>query len=333
MLSIDGPVQLERYDYHLLNAQEWQILSAWYGNDVTIPRTVISRGSLSHLTLVVETYPPVFHVYAWASGAEAPTRINMIMLSSGMQIRDAENKLFDIIEEEKALESPRSTWRICYGREDTGPWKPLELTADRKFRMTMASLNIEQQEESFSILLVEEKSKEHENYMTQIHANRWRYALELNQRIDAQDTEKTWYEAKIIDLNETRVKVHYMGWTSKWDAWHDRTALTLAPLHSEVTNWRDFRVNDRVEYAVKVEGRSFPNWRMAKVIVVDGDKNMVKVRPSGGGDDEWHDIQGETLCAPGTHKHLTTTSDIPSLTFASSASTTSWGRSSTRGRP
>jgi hypothetical protein len=45
--------------------------------------------------------------------------------------------------------------------------------------------------------------------------------FKAGQRIEALDKTNKWLEAFIIDVEDYRIKVHYKGWSSKFDEWHD----------------------------------------------------------------------------------------------------------------
>ncbi|RLN92426.1 hypothetical protein BBJ28_00009981 [Nothophytophthora sp. Chile5] len=64
----------------------------------------------------------------------------------------------------------------------------------------------------------------------------WRSDLKLGQLVDALDTDSKWYEARVVDLADARAKVHYRGWSAKWDEWLERTSPRLMPLHSKRRN-------------------------------------------------------------------------------------------------
>ncbi|KAL3658643.1 hypothetical protein V7S43_016279 [Phytophthora oleae] len=72
----------------------------------------------------------------------------------------------------------------------------------------------------------------------------WCYQLQSRSLVDAQDTENTWYESPVVHLNSTHVKIHFRGWTSRWDEWIKRTSPRIAPQHTMVRNWRAFKVGD-----------------------------------------------------------------------------------------
>jgi hypothetical protein len=108
--------------------------------------------------------------------------------------------------------------------------------------------------------------------------------LQVGDYLDAKDQEGNWYDSRVVAVNplERKIKVHYMGWESRWDAWAslDAIDLSIAPLFSKVTNWRDFRANDKVE--MKVNGK----WHLAAVERVDRDGGQVQLRPSNRADRE-----------------------------------------------
>jgi OTU domain-containing protein 5 len=45
--------------------------------------------------------------------------------------------------------------------------------------------------------------------------------FKAGQRIEALDQTNKWLEAFVIEVDDYRVKVHYKGWSSKFDEWHD----------------------------------------------------------------------------------------------------------------
>jgi len=65
-------------------------------------------------------------------------------------------------------------------------------------------------------------------------------------------------------------QVHYLGWTSKWDAWIARASPDLQPLHGRGTRWRDLlRAEDWVEVSDKALGPDRRNaWHLAVVLEV-----------------------------------------------------------------
>lgn len=127
----------------------------------------------------------------------------------------------------------------------------------------------------------------------------WRAELKTDQVVDALDTDSKWYEATIVGITDAKVKVHYRGWSSKWDEWLNRSSPRLMPLHSRVRDWRKLRINDELQVGDPRPGKKRMRWRDAKV--VDTRKALhVQIQV----DDElrWMDAQDEHLCPPGTHR-------------------------------
>ena len=76
----------------------------------------------------------------------------------------------------------------------------------------------------------------------------WRSKLVVGDMVDAQDSDKLWFESKIVVADDPdTVKVHFMGWSERWDDTMKRTSTRLQPFHSQVTPWRDLEKEDTVE--------------------------------------------------------------------------------------
>ncbi|KAL4159073.1 hypothetical protein PRNP1_004844 [Phytophthora ramorum] len=154
----------------------------------------------------------------------------------------------------------------------------------------------------------------------------WRSELETGQMVDALDTDSKWYEARIVNITDNQAKVHYRGWSIKWDEWLARTSPRLMPLHSKVRDWRRFRVDDEVQVGETRPGKKRILWRDAKVLSTVKSL-LVQLQV----DDEvhWMDAQDERLCPPGTHRAVN--ADAASL--SSPTSITTAGSSSNNSTP
>ncbi|OWZ16611.1 Ubiquitin-specific protease [Phytophthora megakarya] len=146
---------------------------------------------------------------------------------------------------------------------------------------------------------------------------KWRTELRLDQQVDALDTDSKWYEATIVELDETRAKVHYRGWSIKWDEWLARTSPRLMPLHSKVRDWRKFRVNDEVQVGQGRPGKKRMMWRNGKVVAT---VKSLLVQLKIDDDLHWMDAQDERLCPPGTHRVTNDSTNADAVSFASSPS-------------
>ncbi|KAG6965663.1 hypothetical protein JG687_00005293 [Phytophthora cactorum] len=111
----------------------------------------------------------------------------------------------------------------------------------------------------------------------------WRSELKLEQIVDALDTDSRWYEARIVDITDARVKVHYRGWSVKWDEWLSRTSPRLMPSHSKVSNWRKFQANDEVQVGEARPGKKRMLWRDGRASIKRHSCSMAALEPDSEG--------------------------------------------------
>ena len=43
--------------------------------------------------------------------------------------------------------------------------------------------------------------------------------LQINNRLDTKDTQGKWFEARVIELKPSEVKIHYKRFAAKYDEW------------------------------------------------------------------------------------------------------------------
>ncbi|EGZ18688.1 hypothetical protein PHYSODRAFT_503103, partial [Phytophthora sojae] len=128
----------------------------------------------------------------------------------------------------------------------------------------------------------------------------WRMDLAKGDLLDALDTSKTWFEARILGARRNKVHVHYRSWEPKWDEWIPRTSARIAPLHSKVPKWRStLRSHSLVQVGIEVPTLQHPRWRNATVIEEDGAGLRVHVQVDE--DDIWLPANDDLLCRPNTH--------------------------------
>ncbi|KAE8897529.1 hypothetical protein PF003_g18374 [Phytophthora fragariae] len=140
----------------------------------------------------------------------------------------------------------------------------------------------------------------------------WRMSLAKGDFLDALDTSKTWFEARVLAARRNKVHVHYRSWEPKWDEWISRTSTRIAPLHSKVPKWRSLlRTHSLVQVGIEVPNLRHPKWRNATVIEVvpstDGeaaseeDGAGLRVHVQVDEDDIWLPANDDLLCRPNTH--------------------------------
>jgi ubiquitin carboxyl-terminal hydrolase 8 len=105
-----------------------------------------------------------------------------------------------------------------------------------------------------------------------------RSSLELSNRIcvgdfvDAQDSMGNWFESLVREISEDTIRVHYIGWASKWDANLRRTndgtvegvnkfCLAPVPLWTHTSRWRKtLKAGDSVEVRDTSSRHEQPKW-------------------------------------------------------------------------
>lgn len=72
--------------------------------------------------------------------------------------------------------------------------------------------------------------------------------LQIGDFVDARDNTGKWYEAVVQELESDRIKVHYLGWASKWDSYIPINYSSSSPksrlpppqpLWTRTNNWRE----------------------------------------------------------------------------------------------
>lgn len=146
-------------------------------------------------------------------------------------------------------------------------------------------------------------------HTTQAYATAWqthwkdasfRAQLTTGMMIDARDTERMWYAAVVVDMTSAgdSVRVHFLGWTSRWDMWIERTSADLKPLFTHTTRWRsDLRIGASVEVCHRAADKAL--WYEGVVCDVESARVMISTRTEAGA--RWFARDSEELCEAGTH--------------------------------
>ena len=151
--------------------------------------------------------------------------------------------------------------------------------------------------------------------------------LSVGDLVDARDREKSWFESYVTEVrpsapstspprgsNRDRerekekydVKVHYMGWGSKWDDWVSEWDLgaRIAPLNSRSKNWRaDLFEGGLIEIKCN-DDMVNQKWMWGKIIALNYSEGWVDVSYTFTNEPtvvKRADLFGETLCMVGMH--------------------------------
>ena len=118
----------------------------------------------------------------------------------------------------------------------------------------------------------------------------WRERLAVGDLVDARDSDCKWYDARVVaialdpaeadaddDASDDggsdkpkspsssasttlaspfsgHVRVHFRGWSDRWDCWLPRRSPAIQPLHSHTRDWRWLEVGDIVELNSAADG-------------------------------------------------------------------------------
>ena len=134
-------------------------------------------------------------------------------------------------------------------------------------------------------LLLEEKGKETGTFPRDraVGKSTWRQDIQVGDMLDGQDhAEQKWYESKVVSREGSSVKLHFVGWETKFDELFDidQEPARLQPLNTKVKFWRDFRVNDDIEmrHWKDMDNKSGSyDWKIARIDSIDRDKSTMVV--------------------------------------------------------
>ena len=99
--------------------------------------------------------------------------------------------------------------------------------------------------------------------------------LQAGSYCDAQDEYGKWFESIVRERTaDGKLRVHFMGWSPKWDLYMYCSSVKVQPHHSKVPNWRIFRANDRFDMKVG------DKWHVGSVEKVDRVDKRVLLRPT-----------------------------------------------------
>lgn len=113
--------------------------------------------------------------------------------------------------------------------------------------------------------------------------------IQVGDFIDAPDKCGKWYEAIVREETEDLVKVHYIGWGSRWDAWIRRFDQSCyptdfqhlpgppAPLWSRSSRWRcNAKVGSDVEVREAASLAVRPKWFPAKIVALGRESDPIR---------------------------------------------------------
>ena len=131
--------------------------------------------------------------------------------------------------------------------------------------------------------------------------------MQVGDLVDAMDKEKCWFESYIVELRPgMNVKVHFMGWGSKWDDVISINELPhrVAPLNTMTKDWRaDLFEGGLIEIKCN-EDTVYQKWMWGRIIAMSVTEEWVDVSYSFSNEPpvlKRAALYGETICPVGMH--------------------------------
>jgi len=323
---------VERDDYALVCAAVWELLEEWYGGGPAFPCRVVQGASSADLG--VEVYPLRFdarRVGRDGRAADADPSEPGLVVSRCSALGQARRVLEQTVEggfeearvwvraaaeEDYAGPStagePRPLSEKFWGRgpdsDDEGEkeWQLLE--GDDEAMLGGVPAIFACREAPRWGALVEVRARQtpggNDEWPRDLIREKWRRRLKPGDAVDARDSEGRWFDSVVVEVEEppgTKVKVHFKGWSSRWDSWIERDDETsLQPLFARTDDWRRLKEGDSCE--IRSENADKPLWYEARVVDVAGDRVEVRTVAQGAQERQrWLEVSSEQLCRMGTH--------------------------------
>ena len=208
---------VEGNEYVLVPEPAWDQFVAWYGGGPKYLRKVVQLGTGDNAERMVEIYP--FHItflLVDSTGEPVPESQREVIVSYSMLGREL------LAAGCKALELTGKK-----GSEHVRMWRKETSAAWHRFEKPQLDQNLDELEFQtgdyvvIDVGIVNSKTGDVSWPMDSHKAVKPWDKFEIGDIIDAKDTSKKWYRSRILKVNleEREMRVHFEGWSSKWDEW------------------------------------------------------------------------------------------------------------------
>jgi hypothetical protein len=90
--------------------------------------------------------------------------------------------------------------------------------------------------------------------------------MKIGTMVDAKDCDGRWLEGRIVELDKNKAKVHFFGWSKKWDEWIVLSKEKLLPHAFYSSNWFDtIDCEDVIEFKLEFYKQK-PKWYRGMII-------------------------------------------------------------------
>ena len=268
-------------DYLLVPEEVWTMLHANYGGGPELARNVVAKGESRQLT--IELYPSKFQVVrADVDGNPISYDENDASDESGGDYQclyfNSNATSADVLASTcEAFGSYRIESRLWVSQTlDSENWR---LIGKSETISDLCDGGVT------ACLMLETKGKETQTFPRDraVVKSTWREDMKVGDFLDARDhAEEIWYESKVVERNGSTVKLHFLGWESKFDEKFDiaKEPARLMPLNTKVKFWRDFRVNDDIEmrrWTNMADRTGGYNWQLIRIDTLNREEKTMSV--------------------------------------------------------
>jgi len=295
---------VERDDYALVPSSAWEKLARWYGRDHAFQARVVQGASSSELT--IEVFPLRFDLRDVNDDGTAGAHHASIHLSRSDPLKKALGKLTQsensrvwlkpAAEDAFAGEKTGAPRRLTEAFWNTNDWRLLE--GDEEAMVGGVPAIFEDRDWPRWGCLIESRRSSSAAWPRDARREAWRKSIKVGDAVDAKDSEGRWFDARVVEIEHEKVKVHFNGWSSRWDFWFLRDGEGLQPLLSQTDDWRRLRVGDAVE--MRNDGEK-ALWYEGRVRELEGTKVQVVPVARGTMEPLWCEVCSESICKLGTH--------------------------------
>jgi len=195
-----------------------------------IRRKMITKGGKDNKACMVELYPHSVNVTVFKDGEMSKPIPQRIAGESTM--KDLLRKVYEDHEEKKEEKKQKEEKEQKGEKDDlvllnkVRAWYMSEIWTEVKDNeLTMKASEIAQtirEKSNTNWITIMVEFKEDGKWPID-----WTDFIYVGQVVDVQDHETNWYQAEVLVVEKHQIRVHFIGWTAKWDCWIPKRSTRL----------------------------------------------------------------------------------------------------------
>eukprot|EP01084_Bolivina_argentea_P139564 245516_1 len=105
--------------------------------------------------------------------------------------------------------------------------------------------------------------------------------LSINDNIDHRDFVGLWIPSIIVDKNDTKLKIHYIGWDNQWDIWSDyKIELHKFAKYKSISRRNKHRFSDhqvKIGDYIDIRPINSNTWTIGEIVEFDKKSGQIKI--------------------------------------------------------